>query len=55
MNIKYRKKLDKQGRIVIPMDIRRAISLKPLDELSVEIEDGKLVIEKLSDKKEARD
>jgi AbrB family looped-hinge helix DNA binding protein len=34
-----------QGRIVIPANIRRSLSIKPGEELLIRVEDGRLVLE----------
>lgn len=41
--------LDKQGRVVIPADIREKLGLEPGTELSMWIEDGQLVIMSLDE------
>lgn len=39
-------RIDRQGRVVVPSSIRRALSLLPEQPLVARIEEGRLVIEK---------
>ncbi len=50
MNICNKRRIDKLGRIVIPIDIRRELSISDKDTLIVYLENDKIVICK--DKKE---
>jgi AbrB family looped-hinge helix DNA binding protein len=38
-------RVGKQGRVVIPADLREEIGLQPGDKLSAQVEDGRLVLE----------
>lgn len=40
------RKIDNLGRIVIPMDFRKALEIKDWDELSMRLEDDHIVIAK---------
>lgn len=43
------RKIDNLGRIVIPMDIRRALEINEWDELRISLEDGHVRIQKAVD------
>jgi len=44
--MKLKTKMDKEGRIVLPMLIRKEVKILPHDELNICIESGKIVVEK---------
>lgn len=40
------RKIDNLGRIVIPMDFRRALEIEEWDELRISLEESRIVVEK---------
>lgn len=41
----YRVKIGPQGRIVVPVELRRELGIEPGDDLVAWVEDGKLVVQ----------
>jgi len=46
MQFYFERKIDALGRVVIPRDVRRMLSLQTNDDLILKVEDGKIVIHK---------
>ena len=46
MEFYFERQLDDLGRIVIPVDIRKILELKPKDKVILKAKDGKLFLEK---------
>lgn len=49
MSTPHERRLDGLGRVVIPMDIRRRLSIAPGDRLDVSCEDGRIVIARVGE------
>lgn len=43
------RKLDNLGRIVLPMEMRKALSLKEKDAIDINCVDGKIILERVAD------
>jgi len=43
------RKIDELGRIVIPMEFRNTLDLRPRDSIQMSLEDGRIVLSKVLD------
>lgn len=50
MKIKFIRKIDELGRIVIPKDLRRILDIKPCEELEISVTEGGVIIRKSEEK-----
>lgn len=41
------RRVDPLGRLVLPFDVRRTLGIKDGDSLSISIEDGRIILEKV--------
>ena len=46
MDIKFIRKIDDLGRIVIPNDVRKSLGLKKGDKIEIDVRDGCVILKK---------
>lgn len=50
MNFKYYREIDRLGRVVIPMDIRKSLSISAGDVLEIMADESKITLQKAENK-----
>lgn len=50
MSFTYYREIDRLGRVVVPMDIRKSLSISAGDVLKISADDGKITLQKAEDK-----
>ena len=50
MSFTYYREIDRLGRVVVPMDIRKSLSINAGDVLKISADDSKIILQKAEDK-----
>lgn len=44
MEVNFERKIDGQGRVVLPLDMRRSLGLKKGDTVCIDVKDGQIIL-----------